>query len=210
MSFSKKTFKKEFIKNVEREYAIKFDDATRYQKYHALSKTIMDLINENWVDTKENDRDQRNAYYLSAEFLIGRSLGNNLLNLGIMDDVLEILKELDLDFNEVQDEEEDAALGNGGLGRLAACFMESGATEGLRLHGYGVRYSQGIFQQRFENGFQVEEGDSWTENGDFWSIRNESETQIVSFRNFKVKAVPYDIPIVGYNNGVVNTLRLWQ
>ena len=209
-NFNKNNFREEFKRNVVRQYAKKFEDATRHEKYHALSNTIMELINENWMETKEDNKGKRNAYYLSAEFLIGRSLGNNLLNLGIMDEVLDILKELDLDFEEVQDEEEDAALGNGGLGRLAACFMESGATEGLRLHGYGVRYSQGIFQQRFENGFQVEEGDNWTEKGDFWSIRNDSETQIVSFRNFSVKAVPYDIPIVGYNNGVVNTLRLWQ
>lgn len=208
--FNRKIFLENFKSNIVKEYAKSYDEASRYEKYHALSKTIMDIISENWVKTNKENKELRNAYYLSAEFLIGRSLGNNLLNLGIFDQVKDILKELEIDFDEIEDEEEDAALGNGGLGRLAACFMESGATEGLRLHGYGVRYSQGIFQQRFENGFQVEEGDSWTEDGDFWSIRKESESQIVKFRDFAVKAVPYDVPIVGFENGVVNTLRLWQ
>lgn len=208
--FNRDQFTSDFKNNVITLYAKKFDDASRYEKYHALSKTIMDIISKDWLDTTEKNKNERNAYYLSAEFLIGRSMGNNLLNLGIIDQVKEILEDLDIDFEEIEDEEEDAALGNGGLGRLAACFVESGATEGLNLHGYGVRYSQGIFKQRFENGFQMEEGDSWTENGDFWSIRKESEAQIVNFRNFSVRAVPYDVPIVGFNNGVVNTLRLWQ
>lgn len=208
--FNRDQFTSDFKNNVITLYAKKFDDATRYEKYHALSKTIMDIISKDWLDTTEKNKNERNAYYLSAEFLIGRSMGNNLLNLGIIDQVKEILEDLDIDFEEIEDEEEDAALGNGGLGRLAACFVESGATEGLNLQGYGVRYSQGIFKQRFENGFQMEEGDSWTENGDFWSIRKESEAQIVNFRNFSVRAVPYDVPIVGFNNGVVNTLRLWQ
>lgn len=208
--FNRDQFTSDFKNNVITLYAKKFDDASRYEKYHALSKTIMDIISKDWLDTTEKNKNERNAYYLSAEFLIGRSMGNNLLNLGIIDQVKEILEDLDIDFEEIEDEEEDAALGNGGLGRLAACFVESGATEGLNLQGYGVRYSQGIFKQRFENGFQMEEGDSWTENGDFWSIRKESEAQIVNFRNFSVRAVPYDVPIVGFNNGVVNTLRLWQ
>ena len=209
-NFKKELFLDNFKTNVERKYAKKFEEATKFEKYAALSETIMAMVSKNWVETKENNKDQRNAYYFSAEFLIGRSLGNNLLNLGIIDEVKEVLNELDIDFDEIEDQEDDAALGNGGLGRLAACFMESGATEGLRLHGYGVRYSQGIFSQRFENGFQVEAGDSWTERGDFWSLRKEDESQVVRFRNFAVKAVPYDVPVVGYENGVVNTLRLWQ
>lgn len=208
--FNRNQFTENFKNNVIALYAKSFDEATDFEKYHALSKTIMDIVAKDWAKTKENNKNKRNAYYLSAEFLIGRSMGNNLLNLGIIDQVKEILKELNIDFDEIEDEEDDAALGNGGLGRLAACFVESGATEGINLHGYGVRYSQGIFKQRFENGFQVEEGDSWTEKGDFWSIRKESEAQIVNFRNFSVKAIPYDVPIVGFENGVVNTLRLWQ
>lgn len=203
-------FTESFKHNVERTYAKKYDDASLREKYDALSETIMELIQKDWIETHENNRYKRNAYYLSAEFLIGRSMGNNLLNLGILDEVKDLLKELDLDYDELEDLEEDAALGNGGLGRLAACFMESAATEALPLQGYGVRYSQGIFKQKFENGFQVEEGDNWTEHGDFWSIRKYGERQTVNFRDFSVKAVPYDVPVVGYKNGVVNTLRLWQ
>ncbi|MFM1583441.1 glycogen/starch/alpha-glucan phosphorylase [Helcococcus ovis] len=207
---NRKQFIEKFKSNLEQKYVKSFEDSTKFEKYHALSETIMDMISKDWLETNKKNRTERNAFYFSAEFLIGRSLGNNLLNLGIIDEVKEILKDLDIDFDEIEDEEDDAALGNGGLGRLAACFMESGATEGLNLHGYGVRYSQGIFKQRFENGFQLEEGDSWVARGDFWSLRKESESQIVNFRNFKVKAVPYDVPVVGYKNGVVNTLRLWQ
>lgn len=191
-------------------FAKTLDEASNAEKYAALSKTIMSLISKDWIETNNKNKNIRNAYYLSAEFLIGRSLGNNLLNLGILDEIKSVLKELDIDFEEIEDEEDDAALGNGGLGRLAACFMESAATENLPLQGYGVRYSQGIFKQKFEDGFQVELGDAWTVQGDFWSIRKDSEKQIVSFRDFQVNAIPYDVPIVGYKNGVVNTLRLWQ
>lgn len=210
MKFNEDFFLKEFKTNLEKTFVKKYEEATDREKYVALSQTIMNLIQEDWLETKENTSKKRNAYYLSAEFLIGRSMGNNLLNLGILDQVKKILADMNIDFDQLEDLEDDAALGNGGLGRLAACFMESGATESLPLQGYGVRYSQGIFQQKFVEGFQVEEGDNWLEHGDFWSVRKESEAQIVSFRDFKVKAIPYDVPIVGYRNGVVNTLRLWQ
>lgn len=208
--FNRDLFLDNLKSNIVKEFSKDFENASNFEKYRALSKTIMDIISEDWLNTKKNQKDKRKAYYFSAEFLIGRSLGNNLLNLGIIDQVKELLKDVDIDLEQIEDEEDDAALGNGGLGRLAACFVESGATEGLNLHGYGVRYSQGIFRQKFENGFQIEQGDSWTRKGDFWSQRKDSESQIVSFRNFRVKAVPYDMPIVGYQNGVVNTLRLWQ
>lgn len=210
MKFNGDSFQQEFKLRLEKTFVKKFEQATNREKYVALSQMIMDLIQKDWVDTKEKTSKKRNAYYLSAEFLIGRSMGNNLLNLGILDDVKEVLSQMDINFDELEDLEDDAALGNGGLGRLAACFMESGATESLPLQGYGVRYSQGIFEQKFINGFQFEEGDNWLEHGDFWSVRKESEAQIVSFRDFKVKAIPYDVPVVGYRNGVVNTLRLWQ
>lgn len=210
MKFQGNSFQEEFKKKIEKTFVKKFDQATKREQYIALSKTIMDLIQEDWVKTKEETSKKRNAYYLSAEFLIGRSMGNNLLNMGILDEVKSILHELDINFDILENLEDDAALGNGGLGRLAACFMESGATESLPLQGYGVRYSQGIFKQKFEDGFQIEEGDNWLEYGDFWSVRKESEAQTIAFRDFKVKAIPYDVPIVGYENGVVNTLRLWQ
>lgn len=199
-----------FRNSVEKAYAKKFEEASDAEKYAGLSKAIMELISSDWLKTKAENADKRNAYYLSAEFLIGRSLGNNLLNLGILDQVKSALNDLGLDFDVLEDKEDDAALGNGGLGRLAACFMESAATEGIALQGYGVRYSQGIFKQKFEDGFQVELGDAWTVNGDFWSVRNDSEKQIVRFRDYAVNAIPYDVPVVGYENGVVNTLRLWQ
>lgn len=207
---NKSSFKERFEKNVERTYAKRYEDASLREKYVGLAEAVMELVQEDWIETTEKNKDKRNAYYLSAEFLIGRSMGNNLLNLGIIEEVKNLLDELGLDFDELEDFEEDAALGNGGLGRLAACFMESAATEGLPLQGYGVRYSQGIFKQKFDEGFQVEEGDNWTEHGDFWSIRKYGEHQTVKFRDFSVKAIPYDVPIVGYKNGVVNTLRLWQ
>lgn len=207
---NKNNLKQEFKVNVEKLYGKKYDGASKREKYGALSKTIMEKIQQDWIETNEKNKTRRNAYYLSAEFLIGRSMGNNLLNLGVLDEVKEVLNELEIDFDELENFEDDAALGNGGLGRLAACFMESGATEGLSLQGYGVRYSQGIFKQKFDKGFQVEEGDNWTEHGDFWSIRKESEMQVVKFGDFAVKAIPYDVPIVGYKNNIVNTLRLWQ
>ncbi|MDO5026506.1 MAG: glycogen/starch/alpha-glucan phosphorylase [Tissierellia bacterium] len=210
MEFNREFFLKEFKTNLEKTFVKKYEEATDREKYVALSKTIMNLIQEDWIKTRQETEKKRNAYYLSAEFLIGRSMGNNLLNLGILDQVKDILAELQIDFDQLEDLEDDAALGNGGLGRLAACFMESGATESLPLQGYGVRYSQGIFEQKFNNGFQTEEGDNWLEHGDFWSVRKESESQIVSFRDFKVRAIPYDVPVVGYRNGVVNSLRLWQ
>ncbi len=208
--FNKKDFTRDFKKNVLSLYGKRFEDASEAEKYGGLSKTIMDLIQQDWLETSERNKKKRNAYYMSAEFLIGRSLGNNLLNLGIFDQVKEALADLDLDFDLIEDQEEDAALGNGGLGRLAACFVESAASMDLGLQGYGVRYSEGIFKQRFEDGFQRELGDNWTLNGDFWSIRKDSEKQIVTFRDYQVEAIPYDVPIVGYENKVVNTLRLWQ
>ena len=170
----------------------------------------MGLINQDWRRSKQKVRKERKAYYLSAEFLIGRSLGNNLINLGIYDEVKELLNEMGIDFEEIEDYEDDAALGNGGLGRLAACFMDSAASQKLSLYGYGVRYREGIFKQSIENGFQVEYGDSWIKDGDGWSIRVDSDAKIVKFRDQQVKAVPYDMPVVGFENGVVNTLRLWQ
>lgn len=207
---NKDHFLKRFRDNLIGLFGKTVETASKYEKYAALSNSIMYEVQKDWMETEKKDHGKRNAYYFSAEFLIGRSLGNNLLNLGFFDEIKEILLEEGIDFNELEDEEEDAALGNGGLGRLAACFMESAASEGKSLQGYGVRYSEGIFKQKFENGFQVEEGDNWTQKGDFWSIRKESESQIVTFRDWQVKAVPYDIPVVGYRNGVVNTLRLWQ
>ncbi|MDO5047633.1 MAG: glycogen/starch/alpha-glucan phosphorylase [Anaerococcus sp.] len=198
------------MENLQRITLKSFEDTNDRDRYKALSDTIMGLINEEWRDCKRKNKNQRKAYYLSAEFLIGRSLGNNLINLGIYDEVKELLNEIGIDFESIENYEDDAALGNGGLGRLAACFMDSAASQNLNMYGYGVRYREGIFKQSIENGFQVEEGDSWLKDGDAWSIRVDSDAKIVKFRDQQVKAVPFDMPVLGFENGVVNTLRLWQ
>ena len=186
------------------------NEVSTKEKYDGLSLAIMSDINDDWIRTRKEDKYKRKAYYFSAEFLIGRSLGNNILNYGIYDEVKETLDALNVSIGAIEDVEEDPALGNGGLGRLAACFMESAATEDLPLEGYGVRYSQGLFKQSFKEGFQMEEGDDWTALGDNWSIRRQADTKIVKFKDQMVYAVPYDSPIVGYRSNRVNTLRLWQ
>ncbi|WP_297689489.1 glycogen/starch/alpha-glucan phosphorylase [uncultured Anaerococcus sp.] len=206
----KEKFADQYMENLQRITLKSFEDTSDKDRYDALCDTIMGLINQDWRRSKQKVRKDRKAYYLSAEFLIGRSLGNNLINLGIYDQVKELLNEIGIDFEAIEDYEDDAALGNGGLGRLAACFMDSAASQKLSLYGYGVRYREGIFKQSIENGFQVEYGDSWIKDGDGWSIRVDSDAKIVKFRDQQVKAVPYDMPVVGFENGVVNTLRLWQ
>ncbi len=175
--------------------------------YNALSVAVMKNLVSDWENSR-NAHIQRCGYF-SAEFLIGRVVFSNLLNLGILSEVKEMLKEYGFslsDFEEVK----DAALGNGGLGRLAACFLDSAATLNVPLDGYGLRYRYGLFRQKFEDGFQKESGDDWLKWGDPWSIRKDGERVKVDFADFSVWAIPYDMPIIGYENGVVNTLRLWQ
>lgn len=208
------TNKDEFLQTLKivlrARYGKEIEDANDLEKYQALSMTLVSLLSEKWTATAERKVGRRTAYYFSAEFLVGRSLGNNLMNLSVERYLEEILCEMDIDINTLEEIEEDAALGNGGLGRLAACFMESAATLNIPLMGYGVRYSEGILKQKFVNGFQVEEGDNWTKYGDPWSLRQSDDIQIVDFRDHSVKAVPYDMPIIGYKSDTVNTLRLWQ
>lgn len=207
----KNNLKNIFTNNLELKYGKTLASADDTEKYYALVDSIMFLIRKDWEDSKDLYYKNKCAYYMSLEFLIGKSLGNNLLNLNLMDDFTSFVKEeLNMSLEDVEDIENDAALGNGGLGRLAACFMESAATNGLPLFGYGLRYSQGLFKQKFVNGFQYEEGDSWLELEDHWSIRSESDSVFVEFSNQKVRAVPYDYPIIGYNTKNINTLRLWQ
>ncbi|BEP27813.1 glycogen/starch/alpha-glucan phosphorylase [Helicovermis profundi] len=181
--------------------------ATDSELYYALSKSMMLLILEKWKNQKT---DVKKVSYFSAEFLMGRAFSNNLINFGIYDEVKEILEELNLNINIIEDEEMDAGLGNGGLGRLAACFLDSGATLDIPLNGYGIRYEYGLFKQYFENGFQMETADDWLRNEDPWSIRRESEKVDVVFNDFTVEAIPYDMPIIGYNSNTINTLRLWS
>ncbi len=203
-------FKEKLEEIIEYKTGKSIHEVSPHAKYEALSTLIMNEINDNWIKTDEMNKDRKNAYYFSAEFLIGRSLGNNLLNFGLYNEVQDILDEMGISLNTLEETEEDPALGNGGLGRLAACFIESAATEKLPLQGYGVRYSQGLFKQYFKEGFQTEEGDDWTYLGDPWSIRKKADTKIVNFKDQQVLAVPYDSPVIGYDNNTVNTLRLWQ
>lgn len=174
-----------------------------------LASTVMEASAGNWEKSREEHLGKRHAAYLSMEFLVGRAICNNLYCLGLTDTVRGIMDELGLDFNSLEDEE-DAALGNGGLGRLAACFLDSAATLGLPLDGYGIRYKYGLFKQSIVDGFQKEDIDDWTKNGDFWSVRHDEDAVIVNFNGQSVKAVPYDMPIFGCKTDNVGTLRLWQ
>ncbi|MCT4594064.1 MAG: glycogen/starch/alpha-glucan phosphorylase [Anaeromicrobium sp.] len=207
---NKEAFKDSMEKIIKIDYGKNLGKANDHEKYVALSKAIMEQIVHRWIDTLESYEKKKEAYYLSAEFLMGRALGNNLINLGIYEDVKDTLNEMNIDINRIEEIEEDAGLGNGGLGRLAACFMDSAATCNLPLTGYGIRYSHGIFKQKIVDGFQVEEGDNWLKYGDPWSLRKEEDTVLVRFLDQIVKAVPYDTPIIGYGTNNINTLRLWQ
>ncbi|MBU3103265.1 glycogen/starch/alpha-glucan phosphorylase [Clostridium gasigenes] len=202
--------KNDIEKQLKIKYGVGIEEATGGEIFSALSTSLMGLVVDNWKDTKEVYSTGKQAYYLSAEYLMGRALGNNLISLGIYEEVEELLKELGVDINAIEESEEDAALGNGGLGRLAACFIDSAAAMEVPLQGYGIRYSNGLFKQKFENGFQYEEADSWLTYGDPWSIRREREIVEVEFADMKVKAVPYDTPIIGYKSNNINTLRLWK
>lgn len=192
------------------EFGKKLQNANKREKYIALSKALMEEILPKWIDSENSFKDERRAYYLSAEFLMGRALSNNLINMKLKDDVEELLREIGMNYNDLEDQEEDAALGNGGLGRLAACFLDSAATLDLPLMGYGIRYEYGLFKQDFLDGFQVEEGDDWLKDGDPWSIRKKSERIKVDFKDQSVYAVPYDTPIIGYGGSTINSLRLWK
>ena len=191
------------------EYGKELSKALPWQLHNALSEAIREEIGYEWIKMKSESDKKRKAYYLSAEFLIGRSIQNNMLNLGIINEMESELEKIGVDFSSLE-EIEDAALGNGGLGRLAACFMESAATMEVPLDGYGIRYKYGLFKQRFENGFQIEEADDWAKYGDPWSLRKIAETVTIEFSDQKVLAVPYDIPIIGYMGNNISTLRLWQ
>ncbi|MBS4537732.1 glycogen/starch/alpha-glucan phosphorylase [Clostridium sp. D2Q-11] len=208
--FNKVDFKEDILKILKIHFGKSLDNSLSNEKYYAVSKAIMNLITDNWIKTDIKYKEGKEAYYFSAEYLMGRALGNNLINLGLYEDVKEVLNELEIDINNIENLEEDAGLGNGGLGRLAACFMDSSATLSLPVTGYGLRYNYGIFKQEFKNGFQVEKADNWLKHGDPWSVKREEDTVIVDFSDSKVKAVPYDTPIIGYGTNNVNTLRLWQ
>jgi len=206
--------KNELKKQIEKHVKISFDkditEANEFEIYRALGQAIMEEIAEDWYETKKLYSQKKQAFYLSAEFLMGRALGNNLINLGLLGEVKEVLAEYGIDYNKIEDEEEDSALGNGGLGRLAACFLDSLATLNLPGQGYGIRYRNGIFNQSFKDGYQVEKPETWLKYGDVWSVERPADEVIVSFGDENVRAVPYDMPIIGYGTKNINTLRLWE
>ena len=229
-TFDKETFKKSIIDNVKNQYRKTIDEATPQQVYQAVAYAVKDVIIDEWIAThKAYDRDDAKiVYYLSMEFLMGRALGNNIINIGAQKEIKEALEELGFDLNAIEDQEPDPALGNGGLGRLAACFLDSLATLGYPAYGCGIRYRYGMFKQKIENGYQLEVPDEWLKNGYPFELRRAEYATEVKFGGYvktvwengrnhfvqegyrSVMAIPYDMPIVGYGNNVVNTLRIWD
>ena len=227
---SKEEFKKSIIENVKNQYRRTIDEATPQQIFQAVSYAIKDVIIDDWIATQKqfDETGAKKVYYLSMEFLMGRALGNNIINLGAKKAVKEALEELGFDLNAIEDQEPDPALGNGGLGRLAACFLDSLATLGYPAYGCGIRYHYGMFKQKIKDGYQVEVPDEWLKNGYPFELRRPEyategkfggyvKTEWDGERNHFVQegyqsvlAVPYDMPIVGYGNNVVNTLRIWD
>lgn len=199
------TFKNDVITLLELESGKTIHQADVMELYHAVSKAAMKQVKSKWEAPDVSKR----ACYFSAEFLIGRLIYSNLQNLGLLNQLSELFHENNIDVAVFEDIE-DAALGNGGLGRLAACFLDSASTQGIVLNGYGIRYKYGLFRQYFENGFQRETVDDWLQSGDPWSLRREDDKVKIRFKNQTVYAVPYDTPVIGYGAKTVNTLRLWQ
>ena len=228
--FDKEGFKKEVITNVKTLFRKPIEEATPQQVFQAVSYAVKDDIIDRWIAThKEYEKKNvKTVYYLSMEFLMGRALGNNLINLIYYDAVKEALDELGFDLNFIEDQEPDAALGNGGLGRLAACFLDSLATLGYPAYGCGIRYKYGMFKQGIKDGYQVEMPDDWLKDGNPFEVKRSEYAVEVKFggyvrvenkngRNYfiqegyqSVRAVPYDLPVIGYGNNVVNTLRIWD
>ncbi len=230
MGFNKETFKKSVIYNVKNVFRKTIDEATPEQAFQAVAYAVKDVIIDEWIAThKEYEKkDVKTLYYLSMEFLMGRALGNNIINIMALPEVKEVLDELGFDLNAIEDQEPDPALGNGGLGRLAACFLDSLATLGYPAYGCGIRYRYGMFKQKIENGYQMEVPDDWLKNGYPFEVRRAEYATEVKFGGYvrtvwdngrehfvqegyqSVRAVPYDMPIVGYGNNVENTLRIWD
>ncbi|HBZ03167.1 MAG TPA: glycogen phosphorylase, partial [Lachnospiraceae bacterium] len=228
--FDKEGFKKEIAANVKMLYRKTLDEASPQEIYQAVSYSCKDDIIDRWIATHKvyKEKNVKKVYYLSMEFLVGRALGNNLLNLGYYEDIKKALDEMGLDINFIEDQERDPALGNGGLGRLAACFLDSLSTLGYPAYGCGIRYHYGMFKQAIVDGYQLEEPDDWLRNGFPFEVKRAEYAVEVKFGGYvrvenkdgrnhfiqegyqSVRAVPYDMPIVGYGNNVVNTLRMWD
>ncbi len=230
--FNKEVFRKEVIDNLKSNFRKTVETASRQEMFQAVSLAVKDYIVDDWLECHREfaRRDVKRLYYMSMEFLTGRALGNNLINLCCYDEVREVLDEFGVDLNTLEDEEPDAGLGNGGLGRLAACFLDSLSTLNYPVYGCGIRYKYGMFKQKIVNGEQQEVPDDWLKYGNPFEIKRPEYTQEVRFGGYvrveydqklgrnryiledykPVIAIPYDIPIVGYNNGIVNTLRIWD
>ena len=230
--FKKEAFKKSVKDNVKFLYRKTIEEATQEQIFQAVSYSVKDVIIDNWLATQKayDEQDPKIVYYMSMEFLMGRALGNNLINLCAYGEVKEALEELGFDLNCIEDQEPDPALGNGGLGRLAACFLDSLATLNYAAYGCGIRYHYGMFKQKIQNGYQIEVPDNWLKNGYPFELRRPEYAKEVHFGGYvrveydpekggskfihegyqAVKAIPYDMPITGYDNNVVNTLRIWD
>ena len=230
--FEKETFKNDVKENVRTLYRKEIEEATPQQIFQAVSYAVKEAIVDDWLATQKTyeKEDPKTVYYMSMEFLMGRALGNNLINMTAYKEVKEALDEMGIDLNVVEDQEPDAALGNGGLGRLAACFLDSLASLGYAAYGCGIRYRYGMFKQKIKDGYQVEVPDNWLKDGNPFEIRRDEYAKEVRFggtirvqyneqtkkedfiqENYEsVLAIPYDMPIVGYGNHVVNTLRIWD
>lgn len=229
-AFDKEEFKRVVTYNVKNLFRRNIEDATQQQIYQAVAIAVKDIIIDQWIATHKTyeKEDVKTLYYMSMEFLMGRALGNNIINLMAQKDIKDALSEMGLDLVNIEDQEPDAALGNGGLGRLAACFLDSLATLGYPAYGCGIRYKYGMFRQKIENGFQKEVPDEWLKDGNPFEIRRPEYAVEVKFGGYvktvwngvknefyhegyqSVMAIPYDMPIVGYGNNVVNTLRIWD
>ena len=227
---SKEALKQSIVDNVKVLYKKTIDEATTEQVFQAVSYAVKDIIIDNWIKTHKayEEKDVKVLYYMSMEFLMGRALGNNLINLGEINEVKEALDEMGFDLNAIEDEEPDPALGNGGLGRLAACFLESLSSLNYPVYGCGIRYRYGMFKQKIENGYQVEVPDEWLKHSYPFELKRPEYACEVKFGGYvkvenvngkdkfvltdynSVRAIPYDMPIVGYGNGIVNTLRIWD
>lgn len=230
--FDKKTFKEQVKDNVRTLFRKKLSEASQQEVFQAVCYAVKDVIIDNWLASQEQFKkdDPKIVYYMSMEFLIGRTLGNNLINLGAYEDVREALDEMGFNINLIEDQERDPALGNGGLGRLAACFLDSLATLGYQAYGCGIRYHYGMFKQKIEDGYQVEVPDNWLKYGYPFELRRPEYAKIVKFGGYvrveydektrrnkfiqdgyqSVQAIPYDIPVVGYGNNLMDTLRVWD
>lgn len=231
LNVTKERFKEAIFENIKTQFRKTIDQVNEDQVFHAVAYAVRDIIVDQWIETHKTyeKQDAKTVYYLSMEFLMGRALGNNMINLQVNKMIKEVLDELGFDLNVIEDQEPDAGLGNGGLGRLAACFLDSLATLNYPAYGCGIRYRYGIFEQKIIDGYQVEKPDQWLKNGNPFEIRRPEYGVEIKFGGYvrvakdadgrekyvhenyqSVRAIPYDVPIVGYGNSTVNTLRLWD